>query len=404
MSDDILKKKKRVNIIDGIQIYVSNSNTKYENRNDIVLIVLNSINTISGVFTKNKFCAAPVLISKKNLADSNKIRALIINSGNANAGTGKLGYDDALEVCKSVALHINCNINQVLPFSTGVILERLPVKSIIAALDKMKPVNWDIAAKAIMTTDTVPKCVSSQIIINGETISFSGIAKGSGMICPNMATLLSFIATDASIEKKLLDKIIKEVVEETFNCITVDGDTSTNDSFVIIATARSKRVCINNEYDNNYSIIKDEFKRLALELAKEIIKDAEGATKFIKIQINGAKSIQEAKKVAYSIAHSPLVKTAFFASDANLGRIICAIGNSDIDDLDANKIRLFLDNILVAENGGFTEFYREEDSAKIMNKSEITIRVELQRGDSCINVYTSDLSYEYVKINANYRS
>lgn len=398
------KTAKELSTIDGVQVYVGQAGVKKENKDDLTLILLAPSTRVAGVFTKNKFCAAPVQICKKHLAKEEHIRAIVINTGNANAGTGETGRENALQVCNAVAAQINCPVEQVLPFSTGVILEQLPAQKIINALPKVKPVHWDIAASAIMTTDTVPKSSSKQVKLDGKTISITGIAKGSGMIHPNMATMLSFIATDATISLTLLQKWVKEIADESFNCITVDGDTSTNDSFVIMATGKSGQPEINDENESNALEIKKALTEVALELSQAIVRDGEGASKFISINVNSAKDRDEARRVAYSIAHSPLVKTAFFASDANLGRLLCAIGNSGIEDLDVDKVQMFLDNILVAENGGRTPLYQEEDGARIMAKPEITVRVELQRGDAKATVYTCDLSHEYVSINADYRS
>lgn len=390
--------------IDGIQVYVGQAGIKEEGRDDITLMVLAPSSVVAGVFTQNRFCAAPVLIAKAHLQNALGTRALVVNTGNANAGTGEQGHKDALAICHAVAQQIDCDVNQVLPFSTGVILEALPTEKIINALAKVKPVHWDKAASAIMTTDTVPKAASSQVEIDGQTINITGIAKGSGMICPNMATMLGFIATDAAIEQSVLNQMVQEVADNSFNCITVDGDTSTNDGFMLIATGKAKAVKITGDTTESYAKIKMAIQEVALELAKAIVRDGEGASKFISIVVQQAKTVQEARKVAYAIAHSPLVKTAFFASDANLGRILCAIGNSGIDDLQADKVRLFLDNVLVAENGGRAELYLDEDGQRIMSKEEITIRVELQRAEAQATVYTCDLSHDYVSINADYRS
>lgn len=397
------KTAKELSSIDGIQVYVGQAAIKEEGRDDITLMVLSPSSTVAGVFTQNRFCAAPVLIAQQHLAESN-IRALVINTGNANAGTGVQGHQDALAICAAAAQQVGCESQQVLPFSTGVILEPLPTDRIVHALGKVTPVHWDRAAAAIMTTDTVAKSASRQIEWEEQTISITGIAKGSGMICPNMATMLGFIATDAAIEQSVLKKMVKEVADNSFNCISVDGDTSTNDSFVLIATGKSRSSKITSDTVEAYAKVKTAIQEVALELAKAIVRDGEGANKFISIVVQQAKSVEEARKVAYTIAHSPLVKTAFFASDANLGRILCAIGNSGIADLQADQVRLFLDNVLVAENGGRAELYTDEDGQRVMNKAEITVRVELQRGYEQATVYTCDLSHDYVRINADYRS
>lgn len=397
------KTAKELSSIDGIQVYVGQAAIKEEGRDDITLMVLSPSSTVAGVFTQNRFCAAPVLIAQQHLAESN-IRALVVNTGNANAGTGLQGHQDALAICAAAAQQVGCESQQVLPFSTGVILEPLPTDRIVHALGKVTPVHWDRAAAAIMTTDTVAKSASRQIEWEEQTISITGIAKGSGMICPNMATMLGFIATDAAIEQSVLKKMVKEVADNSFNCISVDGDTSTNDSFVLIATGKARSSKITSDTVEAYAKVKTAIQEVALELAKAIVRDGEGANKFISIVVQQAKSVEEARKVAYTIAHSPLVKTAFFASDANLGRILCAIGNSGIADLQADQVRLFLDNVLVAENGGRAELYTDEDGQRVMNKAEITVRVELQRGYEQATVYTCDLSHDYVRINADYRS
>lgn len=397
------KTAKELSSIDGIQVYVGQAAIKEEGRDDITLMVLSPSSTVAGVFTQNRFCAAPVLIAQQHLAESN-IRALVVNTGNANAGTGVQGHQDALAICAAAAQQVGCESQQVLPFSTGVILEPLPTDRIVHALGKVTPVHWDRAAAAIMTTDTVAKSASRQIEWEEQTISITGIAKGSGMICPNMATMLGFIATDAAIEQSVLKKMVKEVADNSFNCISVDGDTSTNDSFVLIATGKARSSKITSDTVEAYAKVKTAIQEVALELAKAIVRDGEGANKFISIVVQQAKSVEEARKVAYTIAHSPLVKTAFFASDANLGRILCAIGNSGIADLQADQVRLFLDNVLVAENGGRAELYTDEDGQRVMNKAEITVRVELQRGYEQATVYTCDLSHDYVRINADYRS
>ena len=400
----IAKTAKELHAVDGIQIYVGQAGIKKPDHNDLTLMVLAPSANVAGVFTQNRFCAAPVQICRERLADSQDIRALVINTGNANAGTGQSGRDNAKTVCAAVAQQIQCAPEQVLPFSTGVILEPLPTDKIIRTLPKVKPVHWDVAAAAIMTTDTVPKSASRKIEINGKNIAITGIAKGSGMIHPNMATMLSFIATDAAIDKNLLSRWTKEIADMSFNCVTVDGDTSTNDSFIIIATGKAGLPEIVDDGCEEAQILKKNISETALQLAQAMARDGEGATKFITVQINGAKTVEEARKVAFTIAHSPLVKTAFFASDANLGRLLCAVGNAGIEDLDVNKIVMFLDNILVAEKGGRADLYQDEDGQRVMAKDEITVRVELNRGEINTAVYTCDLSHDYVSINADYRS
>ncbi len=391
--------------IDGIQVYLGQAGIKKPDHNDLTLMVLNSVNTVGAVFTQNRFCAAPVYIAKSHLFDQDGVRALVINTGNANAGTGGQGRADAVEICAAVAKHIGCQTTQVLPFSTGVILEPLPVAKIINTLPAVRPAEWHEAARAIMTTDTIPKAASREAKIgNNHTVRATGIAKGSGMIRPNMATMLSFIATDANIAQPVLQLMTQEIADMSFNCITVDGDTSTNDSFVIIATGKSGQSEIDNIADPRYEQLKDMLGSLALELAQAIVRDGEGATKFMTIQVENAGSRDEARQVAYAIAHSPLVKTAFFASDPNLGRLLAAIGYAGIDDLDVDHIKMWLDDVLVAENGGRAESYTEAQGQAVMNQAEITIRVDLHRGQAKGVVYTCDFSHEYVSINADYRS
>ncbi|MBP6115239.1 MAG: bifunctional glutamate N-acetyltransferase/amino-acid acetyltransferase ArgJ [Neisseriaceae bacterium] len=388
----------------GVNLFVAQAGIKQAHHDDVTLMVLEKGNTMAGVFTQNRFCAAPVIISQKHLNESNQKRALIINTGNANAGTGQQGRDAALAVCQAVAEHLECELNQVLPFSTGVILEPLPSDKIIQSLGQLRPASWTEAARAIMTTDTVPKAASRQIEVDGHTITLTGISKGSGMICPNMATMLGFIATDAALTKPVLKQLIKEVADESFNAITVDGDTSTNDSFIIVSTGKSELALIDQASGTAYQAIKTALLDLALELAQAIIRDGEGATKFITIKVNGARNTEEAKQVGYAIAHSPLIKTAFFASDPNLGRLLCAIGYAGIMDLDVNKVALYLGDVLVAHDGGRAPAYEEAQGAAVMAEPEITVTVELNRGSTSTTVYTCDFSYDYVKINAEYRS
>lgn len=368
-------------------------------------MVLSGGNTVGAVFTTNRFCAAPVHIAKSHLFDEDGVRAIIINTGNANAGTGAQGRIDAIETCAATAEQTGCKPSQVLPFSTGVILEPLPVGKIVAALPKMQPADWADAARAIMTTDTVPKSASREGSVGEKhTVRATGIAKGSGMIHPNMATMLSFIATDAKVSQPVLQLMTQEIADETFNTITVDGDTSTNDSFVIIATGKNSQSEIDNIADPRYKQLKDLLGSLALELAQAIVRDGEGATKFITVRVENAKTRDEARQVAYAVAHSPLVKTAFFASDPNLGRLLAAIGYAGIADLDADILEMYLDDVLVAENGGRAASYTEEQGQAVMAKDEITVRIKLHRGQAAATVYTCDLSHDYVSINADYRS
>ena len=391
--------------IDGIQLFTARAGIKQTDRADLTLMVLSGGNTVGAVFTTNRFCAAPVHIAKSHLFDEDGVRAIIINTGNANAGTGAQGRIDAIETCAATAEQTGCKPSQVLPFSTGVILEPLPVGKITAALPKMQPADWADAARAIMTTDTVPKSASREGSVGEKhTVRATGIAKGSGMIHPNMATMLSFIATDAKVSQPDLQLMTQEIADETFNTITVDGDTSTNDSFVIIATGKNSQSEIDNIADPRYKQLKDLLGSLALELAQAVVRDGEGATKFITVRVENAKTRDEARQVAYAVAHSPLVKTAFFASDPNLGRLLAAIGYAGIADLDADALEMYLDDVLVAENGGRAASYTEEQGQAVMAKDEITVRIKLHRGQAAATVYTCDLSHDYVSINADYRS
>lgn len=391
--------------IDGIQLFTARAGIKQTDRADLTLMVLSGGNTVGAVFTTNRFCAAPVHIAKSHLFDEDGVRAIIINTGNANAGTGAQGRIDAIETCAATAEQTGCKPSQVLPFSTGVILEPLPVGKITAALPKMQPADWADAARAIMTTDTVPKSASREGSVGEKhTVRATGIAKGSGMIHPNMATMLSFIATDAKVSQPVLQLMTQEIADETFNTITVDGDTSTNDSFVIIATGKNSQSEIDNIADPRYKQLKDLLGSLALELAQAIVRDGEGATKFITVRVENAKTRDEARQVAYAVAHSPLVKTAFFASDPNLGRLLAAIGYAGIADLDTDILEMYLDDVLVAENGGRAASYTEEQGQAVMAKDEITVRIKLHRGQAATTIYTCDLSHDYVSINADYRS
>ena len=391
--------------IDGVQLFTARAGIKQADRADLTLMVLSGGNTVGAVFTTNRFCAAPVHIAKSHLFDEDGVRAIIINTGNANAGTGAQGRIDAIETCAATAEQTGCKPSQVLPFSTGVILEPLPVYKIVADLPKMQPADWADAARAIMTTDTVPKSASREGSVGEKhTVRATGIAKGSGMIHPNMATMLGFIATDAKVSQPILQLMTQEIADETFNTITVDGDTSTNDSFVIIATGKNSQSEIDNIADPRYKQLKDLLGSLALELAQAVVRDGEGATKFITVRVENAKTRDEARQVAYAVAHSPLVKTAFFASDPNLGRLLAAIGYAGIADLDTDTVEMYLDDVLVAENGGRAASYTEEQGQAVMAKDEITVRIKLHRGQAAATVYTCDLSHDYVSINADYRS
>lgn len=361
----------------------------------------------AAVFTRNRFCAAPVQVARHHLDQSN-IRALVVNTGCANAGTGDDGLTRARQTCDAVASLLDCDPTQVLPFSTGVIMEPLPIDRITAALprcvERLHENSWLNAAEAIMTTDTVPKAASRRIEIDGQSIAVSGVAKGSGMIRPNMATMLAFIATDAPVSQSLLQSIVAYAADRSFNCVTVDGDTSTNDSFVLISTATAGIPEIESSDSPQFRQLLDAVTAVATELAQSLVRDGEGATKFITINIENGASETECRKVAYAIAHSSLVKTAFYASDPNLGRILAAIGNAGVDDLDVNRVEMFLDDVLVAERGGRATSYIEEDGKRVMSKSEITVRVRLHRGAATATIWTCDLSHDYVSINADYRS
>ena len=393
--------------IRGISLGTAKAHIKKPNRKDLLLVTIAEGSKVAGVFTQNAFCAAPVILCKEHLKNASGIRALIINTGCANAGTGEEGILKAKETCQAVSELLSINSRQVLPFSTGVILESLPIDKIKNGLpDTVKnldPANWFDAAEAIMTTDIAPKGASRRIKIQDREIFISGVSKGSGMIHPNMATMLSFIATDASINQILLDKLLKEVTQQSFNCITVDGDTSTNDSFILIATGHAGNREIIEE-DNDYEILKAAILEVAIELAQAIVRDGEGATKFITIQVESGLDNAECRKVGFAIAHSPLIKTAFFASDPNLGRILAAIGYAGIESLDISKIELYLGDFLVAEKGGRATSYTEHQGQEVMKHSEISMRILLNRGHAKATIWTCDFSYDYVKINADYRS
>jgi glutamate N-acetyltransferase/amino-acid N-acetyltransferase len=377
---------------------------KRANRKDVLVIRLDEGATVAGVFTTNRFCAAPVTVAKQHLGAGKGIRALVVNTGNANAGTGEQGMQAARTTCAELAKLLDCAPEQVLPYSTGVIMEPLPVDKIVAgmpqAIANLKQDNWFDAAHAIMTTDIVAKAVSKQVQIGGKTITVTGMSKGSGMIHPNMATMLGYIATDAAIAQPLLQQMVSEAANRSFNCITVDGDTSTNDALMLIASGKSGVQIGAAERVAMQAAVTE----VATLLAQAIVRDGEGATKFITIQVEGGKDEAECKKVGYAIAHSPLVKTAFFASDPNLGRILAAIGYAGVGDLDVEKLKLYLDDVLVAEHGGRAASYQEEDGARVMKQSDITIRVVLDRGAVNATLWTCDFSYDYVKINASYRS
>ena len=394
--------------VSGIRVGTTMAGVRKANRRDLVVFAIDEGASVAGVFTKNRFCAAPVQIGQQHLAQSSGIRALVINTGNANAGTGADGLARARQTCEAAAALLGCRAEQVLPFSTGVIMETLPVDRIVAglpaALASLRPDAWADAAQGIMTTDTLPKAASRQLTIGGRRVTVTGISKGAGMIRPNMATMLGFIATDAVIEPALLQALVREAAELSFNRITIDGDTSTNDSFVLMATQQAGHSCITSLASADGHALRDVVVAVAQQLAQAIVRDGEGATKFITVQVQGGRDEAECKLAAYAIAQSPLVKTAFFASDPNLGRILAAVGYAGIADLDQSLIELHLDDVHVVTRGGRHPVYREEDGQRVMKQSEITVRVHLGRGNAETVVWTCDLSHEYVTINADYRS
>ena len=393
--------------IHGVRLGVTEAGIRKPHRKDLLLIALAAETAVAGVFTRNRFCAAPVFVAKTNLKRSG-IRALVVNTGCANAGTGEDGISRAKQVCENVATLLGCKPEEVLPFSTGVIMESLPVDRIALGLPRcvaaLEEANWAEAATAIMTTDTIAKAFSKQIHIGGSTVSITGIAKGSGMIRPNMATMLGFIATDASIDQTLLQQITSFTADRTFNCVTVDGDTSTNDALILIATGQTKAPKITKSDSIEFNLLRSAVTDIASLLAQALVRDGEGATKFITIHVAGGRSETECRSIAYAVAHSPLVKTAFFASDPNLGRILAAIGNACVEELDVSKVDVYLDDINVAKSGGRAHTYREEDGQRVMKQDEITVRVELNRGSCSATLWTCDLSHQYVSINADYRS
>ena len=398
--------------VPGVRWGITEAGIRKANRKDLAVLLVDEGASVGAVFTQNRFCAAPVQICRQHLASNNGhshgIRAMIINTGNANAGTGQDGLTRAQATCIALARELNVSPEQILPFSTGVIMEPLPYERIEAglpaAIANAKADNWAIAAEAIMTTDTVAKAFSTRILLSGVSVTITGISKGAGMIRPNMATMLGFMATDACVSQSIMGQLAHELAEGSFNRVTVDGDTSTNDSFVVIASNQAKHAHITSLDSVDGQALLVAMMGIARQLAQAIVRDGEGATKFITVQVEGGKTGDECRKVAYAIAHSPLVKTAFFASDPNLGRILAAVGYAGINDLDQTKIDLYLDNVLVAKNGGRHADYVEADGQRVMEQSEITVRVLLGRGDAKDTVWTCDLSYDYVKINADYRS
>jgi glutamate N-acetyltransferase/amino-acid N-acetyltransferase len=397
--------------VQGVRLGVAEAGIRKANRRDLTVMELAAGSRVAGVFTKNRFCAAPVQLCKAHIPGG-AIRALVINTGVANAGTGEPGLANAQATCAALAQQMGLRTEQVLPFSTGVILEPLPVDRLVAGLPKavadLRADGWFDAAHAIMTTDTLAKAVSRQVQIGGKTVTLTGISKGAGMIKPNLATMLGFLACDAAVSQALLDGLAKEAADLSFNSITVDGDTSTNDSFIVIATGAAGNAEITDAASADYKLLRDAVVEVSVALAQAIVRDGEGATKFMTIVVEGGKDRDECRKVGYAVAHSPLVKTAFFASDPNLGRILAAIGYAGMDDLDVSKLRVWLGNpdesVLVAELGGRAESYVEEAGSRIMKHAELTVRIDLARGDAAATVWTCDFSYDYVKINADYRS
>ena len=392
----------------GVSIGVTEAGVRKANRKDLTVITLEPGTSVGAVFTQNRFCAAPVQLCKQHLAAGTGIRALVINTGVANAGTGESGLQNAFAVCEAVAVQLGIKPQQVLPFSTGVIMEPLPVQRIVDGLPQALAArlsdNWTLASQAIMTTDTLPKAISRQFSMDGKTVTITGISKGAGMIRPNMATMLGFMATDAAIDPKLMNALAHELAEASFNRISIDGDTSTNDSFVVMATGQAGNATVTNWESASAQSLKQHLLDVARWLAQAIVRDGEGATKFITVRIEAGRDAAECRQVAYAIAHSPLVKTAFFASDPNLGRILAAVGYAGIADLDQSLIDLYLDDVHVVTRGGRHPDYKEEDGQRVMKQDEITVRVLLARGQAHDQVWTCDLSHEYVTINADYRS
>jgi len=394
--------------VPGVKLGITQAGVRKANRRDLTVIALDEGSAVAGVFTRNRFCAAPVQLCRQHLAANADIRALVINTGNANAGTGEDGLIRARQTCIALARHLNVAPEQILPFSTGVIMETLPVERIEAglpaALANLQADNWAAAAEGIMTTDTLPKGASRQITLGGQTVTITGISKGAGMIKPNMATMLGYLATDANVAPALLQALVTEAANASFNRITIDGDTSTNDSFVLIATRQSRHTEITDLDSADGQALRAALIAVSQQLAQAIVRDGEGATKFITITVEGGRTESECAQAAYAIAHSPLVKTAFFASDPNLGRILAAVGYAGIDDLDQSLIELHLDDVHVVTRGGRRPEYTEADGQRVMKQSEITIRVGLARGTATTTVWTCDLSHDYVTINADYRS
>jgi glutamate N-acetyltransferase/amino-acid N-acetyltransferase len=400
--------------VPGVRLGIAEAGVRKVGRKDLTVILLDEGAAVAGVFTQNRYCAAPVQVCREHLSGINtssaatQIRALVINTGNANAGTGAKGLADARATAAALAGLLNLNPQQVLPFSTGVIMENLPVDRIVAgmpaAIADAQAAHWAKAAEGIMTTDTVPKAFSAQVVLSGQTVTITGISKGAGMIRPNMATMLGFLATDANIDAALLPALATDLANSSFNRITIDGDTSTNDSFMVMATCKAAHPQITNWESADGQALRAAMMSVAQQLAHAIVRDGEGATKFITVQVEGGRTGDECRQVAYAIAHSPLVKTAFFASDPNLGRILAAVGYAGIHDLDQGLIAMYLDDVCVVQNGGRNPAYQESDGQRVMKQSEITIRIDLGRGTATDTVWTCDLSHDYVSINADYRS
>ncbi|NVM86976.1 glutamate N-acetyltransferase/amino-acid N-acetyltransferase [Variovorax sp. SG517] len=394
--------------VPGVRIGVAEAGVRKANRKDLTVVLIDEGSAVGGVFTQNRFCAAPVQVCRDHLAANHGIRAMVINTGNANAGTGEDGLMRTRSTCIALARKLEISPEQILPFSTGVIMEPLPVDRIEAglpaALADAKEDNWARAAEGIMTTDTIPKAFSQRVQVGGATVTITGISKGAGMIRPNMATMLGFLATDAKIDPSLIQPLARQLADASFNRVTIDGDTSTNDSFVVIATQKAAHATITSLDSAEGKALVTAMQEVARKLAQAIVRDGEGATKFITVQVEGGKDAAECRQVAYAVAHSPLVKTAFYASDPNLGRILAAVGYAGIADLDQTGIDLFLDDVHVAVKGGRNPSYREEDGQRVMKQSEITVRIGLGRGNASETVWTCDFSHEYVTINADYRS
>jgi glutamate N-acetyltransferase / amino-acid N-acetyltransferase len=400
--------------VPGVRLGITEAGVRKVGRKDLTVILLDEGSAVAGVFTQNRYCAAPVQVCREHLSHiqvslaDTQIRALVINTGNANAGTGTKGLADARATADAMAALLKVKPQQVLPFSTGVIMENLPVDRIVAgmpaAIADAQTAHWAKAAEGIMTTDTVPKAFSAQVVLSGQTVTITGISKGAGMIRPNMATMLGFLATDANIDAALLPALATDLANSSFNRITIDGDTSTNDSFMVMATRKAAHPVISNWDSTDGKALRAAMMSVAQQLAHAIVRDGEGATKFITIRIDGGKTSEECRLAAYAIAHSPLVKTAFFASDPNLGRILAAVGYAGINDLDQDLIAMYLDDVCVVQNGGRNPAYQEADGQRVMKQSEITIRIDLGRGTATDTVWTCDLSHDYVSINADYRS